>query len=168
MSFPMHAWHPLVIHLPLIAFAVAIFFDVVDTWRGTSRFRHAAHVLWGFAFLGALAAVITGLIAYGRVDHSEAAHDLMTLHRNIALATVTLLIIAAVWRWRRPTSKAASLFAAVAFGGLLWVGYLGGELVFHNAVGIPTHRLEQIIQDRGADEGHEHSGMKGMPRDSGK
>lgn len=168
MSFPMHAWHPVIIHLPLIAFAIAIFFDLVDSWRGTSRFRHAANYLWGFAFLGGAFAIASGLIAYNRVDHSEQAHDLMTLHRNVALASMTALLIAAVWRWRQPTSKAASVFAALAFGGLLWVGYLGGELVFHNGVGIPTRRLEQIIQERGADEGHEHAGMKGMPGDSGK
>jgi len=167
-TIPMHGWHPIIIHLPLIAFAVAIIFDLVDTWRGTSKFRHAAHFLWGFAFLGAAFAIGSGLIAYNRVDHSEAAHDLMTLHRNVALGTIAALVIAAVWRWRQPTSRAAAAYAALSFGGLLWVGYLGGELVFHNGVGIPTNRLEQIVRERGADEGHEHSGMKRTPGDTGK
>ena len=161
---PMHGWHPLIIHLPLIAFAVAILFDLVDAWGKTPRFRHAAHVLWGVAFIGAAFAIGSGLIAYGKVNHSEAAHDLMTLHRNVALATVLALLIAAIWRWRRPVSKPATVYSAVAFVGLLWVGYLGGELVFHHGVGIPSARLDEIMRERAADagEGHEHGNMKPM------
>lgn len=169
---PMHGWHPFIIHLPLIAFAVAVLFDLVDAWGHTPRFRHAAHVLWGVAFVGAAFAVGSGLVAYGKVNHSEEAHDLMTLHRNVAFVTLAALIVAAIWRWRRPTSKAASVYAALAFIGLLWVGYLGGELVFHHGVGIPTARLEAIMHERAADagEGHDHGGMKPMAptSDSGK
>lgn len=161
---PMHGWHPVIIHLPLIAFAVAVLFDLVDAWGHTPRFRHAAHLLWGFAFIGAALAITSGLIAYGNVNHSEEAHDIMALHRNIALATVAALLIAAIWRWRRPMSKTAAVYSAVAFLCLLWVGYLGGELVFHHGVGIPTTRLEQIMHEREADagEGHEHGGMQPM------
>lgn len=165
-TIPMHGLHPIMIHLPLIAFAVAIVFDGVDSWRGTSKFRHAAHALWGLAFAGTAFAITTGLLAYGRVDHSEEAHALMTFHRNLALGTTAALIVAAVWRWRRPNSKAASVYSAIAYVGLLWVGYLGGVLVFHNAVGIPTTRLEQIMHERGTDEGHEHGEMKSMKPDS--
>ena len=146
----------------LIAFAVAILFDLVDAWGHTPRFRHAAHVLWGFALIGAAFAIISGLTAYGKVNHSEQAHDLMTLHRNVALATVFALVIAAIWRWRRPMSKTATVYSAVVYLGLLWVGYLGGELVFHHGVGIPSARLDQIMRERASDEGegHKHDSMK--------
>lgn len=161
---PMHSFHPIIIHLPLIAFAVAVLFDLVDAWGRTPRFRHAAHVLWGFAFFGAALAVATGLLAYNRVDHSEEAHGIMTLHRNVALTTLAALVIAAVWRWRRPASKTAAVYSALAFVGLLWAGFLGGELVFRHAVGIPTTRLMDIMHERESDTGemHHHRGMKAM------
>jgi uncharacterized membrane protein len=159
ITAPMHSYHPILIHLPLIAFAVAIFFDLVDAWRHTPRFVHASHVLWSIALLGGVLAIASGLWAYTRVDHSEAAHAVMTLHRNVALASFGALLIAAIWRWRRPRSRVASLYAAAAFAGLLWVAYLGGRLVFGNAVGIPSARLTEILQERATEEGHEH-GMR--------
>ena len=111
--------------------------------------------LWGFALLGGALAIASGLWAYTRVDHSEQAHEIMTLHRNLALGAYGSLLIAAIWRWRRPRSRAASVFAAAAFAGLLWVAYLGGKLVFDNAVGIPSERLTGILHERESEE-HEH------------
>ena len=160
ITAPMHSYHPILIHLPLIAFAVAILFDLVDAWRRTPRFVHASHVLWILALLGGALAAASGLWAYTRVDHSEAAHGIMTLHRNVALVTLGALLLAAIWRWRRPRSRAASVFGALAFGGLLWVAYLGGKLVYDNAVGIPSTRLMEIMHDRESDEGHEHGSRR--------
>ncbi|HEV8613258.1 MAG TPA: DUF2231 domain-containing protein [Gemmatimonadales bacterium] len=162
LAAPMHSYHPILIHLPLIAFAVAIFFDLVDAWRHTPRFVHASHFLWGFALFGGALAIASGLWAYNRVDHSEAAHAIMTLHRNLALTAFGALLVAAIWRWRRPRSRAASVYAAAAFGGLLWVAYLGGKLVYDNAVGIPSARLTTILHERESEAGeeHEHGGMK--------
>lgn len=86
----------------------------------------------------------------------------MTLHRNVALATIAALVIAAIWRWRSPASKFAAIYSAVAFPGLLGLGFLGGELVFHHAVGIPSARLAEIMRERAADGGHEHGSMNPM------
>lgn len=163
MNIPMHAGHPLVVHLPLIAFFVAAGFDLVDAWSAAPRFRRAATVLWWAALAGAAAAITTGLLAYSRVEHSEPAHEVMTLHRNLALATVALLIAAAVWRWRRPGSRPASFLALVGLAGLAWVGDLGAELVFRHAIGLPSARLTEILEARGGEAEemgpHPHAAM---------
>ena len=168
ITAPMHSWHPMVIHLPLMAFPLAVCFDLADAWTGVPQFRRASHILWGLALLGAGVAVGTGLWAYSRVDHSEAAHVIMTLHRNVALATLGALLIAAIWRWRRPASRPAALYGAAAFLGLLWVAYLGGELVYQNAVGVSSARLTAILHERDSDmgEAHEHGAMKAARADS--
>lgn len=151
--FPQHSWHPMMIHVPLVALLLAVALDALCAWSGSSRWRNTATLLWWVGLLGAGAAVATGLIAYNRVEHSEPAHVVMTLHRNLALATVGLLLLVALWRWRRPASRMAA-FAGVLGGiGLLGVGYLGGELVFRHIVGVPTEVIEQVMHERG---GHLH------------
>jgi hypothetical protein len=77
----------------------------------------------------------------------------MTLHRNLAFVSGAVLLVTAAWRWRRPFSRAAAVLGVVGAAGLAAVGYLGGELVYRHAVGIPTAVLRQVSDERvGFDE----------------
>ena len=152
-SWPMHSWHPVVVHLPLVGLVVAVAFDLVATRDRSVCWRNAATVLWWLGLLGAVAAVTTGLIAYNRVEHSDPAHEEMVLHRNLALATVAVLLVTALWRWKRPYSRGAALLGLVGAMVLGGVGYLGGDLVYRHGLGIPTETLEEIAHERG---GHAH------------
>jgi uncharacterized membrane protein len=145
----MHSWHPVVVHLPLVGLALAVAFDLVAARNRSAPWRVAATVLWWVGLLGAAAAVTTGLLAYGRVEHSDPAHAEMTLHRNLALAAVALLLATALWRWRRPYSRGAALLGLIGAGLLGGVGYLGGDLVYRHALGIPTETLNGIVKERG-------------------
>ena len=147
--WPMHSWHPVLVHLPLVGLVLAVAFDLIAVRNCSARWRDPATVLWWAGLLGATAAVTTGLLAYGRVEHSDPAHVEMTLHRNLALAAVALLVVTAAWRWRRPYSRGAVLVGLIGAGILGGVGYLGGDLVYRHALGIPTKTLEQITQERG-------------------
>jgi uncharacterized membrane protein len=150
---PMHAWHPFIVHLPLVALVLAVFFDLLAAWRSGTRWRDAASLLWWIGLAGALAAVVTGLVAFNQVDHSDPAHEVMTLHRNLALASSAVLIACAIWRWRRPFSRAATALGVVGAVGLGIVGYLGGEMVYRHGLGIPTAVLQQVRTERvGYDE----------------
>lgn len=147
--FPPHSWHPMVVHFPLVALLLAVSLDILGAWSGSSRWRDAATLLWWVGLLGAGAAIATGLLAYNRVDHSDPAHQQMTLHRNLALASVGILLATAVWRWRRPSSRMAAVAGTVGAIGIVGVGYLGGEIVFRHAIGLPTATLEQVLGERG-------------------
>lgn len=147
--WPMHSWHPLVVHLPLVGLVLAAAFDLVAARRQSARWRHAATLLWWVGLLGPAAAVTTGLLAYGRVEHSDPAHEEMILHRNLALAATTVLLITAVWRWRRAYAQGAALLGLIGAGLLGGVGYLGGDLVYRHALGIPTESLKDIARERG-------------------
>ena len=147
--WPMHSWHPVLVHLPLVGLTLAVGFDLVAARNRTARWRDAATVLWWLGLLGAVAAVTTGLLAYNRVEHSDPAHVEMTLHRNLALAAVTLLLVTAAWRRQRPYSRGAALLGLIGAGILGGVGYLGGDLVYRHALGIPTETLQEIARERG-------------------
>ena len=41
--FPMHSWHPMVVHFPLVALLLAAAFDAVATLRQGVRWREADH-----------------------------------------------------------------------------------------------------------------------------
>jgi uncharacterized membrane protein len=153
--FPMHSWHPFMVHLPLVALLLAVLFDVLAAWRAAPRWRDGATMLWWIGLAGTVAAVITGLLAYSRVDHSGQAHEAMTLHRNLAFASIAILLATATWRWRRPFSRAAAALGIVGAAGLAGVGYLGGEMVYRHGVGIPTKTLEHVRSERGATEAGE-------------
>ena len=155
---PMHSWHPVMVHLPLMGLLFAVLFDLVAARRRSIRWREAATALWWLGLLGAAGAIATGLIAYNRVDHSDAGHQEMLLHRNLVFAAVSVLLITAVWRWRRPYSLAAAVLGLLGAVGLAGAGYLGGDLVYRYAIGISTEQLEQDVHERG---GHSHKGMEG-------
>lgn len=152
---PMHSWHPVMVHFPLVALLLAVASDLIARRSRSERWRHAAGAFWLVGLLGAAAAVGTGLLAYNRVDHSEDAPGLMIWHRNIVLAAVALLVFAALWRRRRPASRHPLIPGIIGVSILVIAGYIGGLLVYRHALGIPTATLEQVIQERSAEE-HEH------------
>jgi len=166
---PMHAWHPIVVHLPLVGLILAVLLDGLSVWTRHPGWRGAATVLWWAGLVGAAAAVATGLLAFGRVDHSDTAHELMTRHRNLAYLSLGLLIVTALWRWKRPGSQGAAVLGIAGALGLAGVGYLGGEMTYGHALGIPTSRLHAVIEDRGDDLEHPTAGpdsTQGSPVDS--
>lgn len=154
---PMHSGHPLMVHLPLVALPLAVLLDALVLRRPERRRRQMATVLWVLGLAGAAAAVTTGLIAYNRVDHSELGHGAMTLHRNVALVAVALFLVSGAARWRRPLSRLAVLVGALGIVAIVGAGYLGGEIVFRHAIGIPTEVLEQVMSERGGHVHHEAS-----------
>lgn len=146
---PMHSGHPLMVHLPLVSLPLAVGLDLLARRRCEGPWRQAASVLWGLGLLGILAAMATGLLAYSRVDHSDLGHAVMTLHRNLALAAVVLLLVGGVVRWRRPHATLAAVPGLLGLGLMVTAAYFGGELVFRHAIGLPNTVLEQVMRERG-------------------
>ena len=150
IELPMHAFHPAAVHLPLVALPAAVLCDWMDRRSGGDGWRAPANLCWAVGLLGALAAVGSGLWAYDRVDHSDASHALMTLHRNLALGAVGLFVVAGLWRTLRRRAIAPLLLGLAGAGLLGWVGYLGGDLVFRHGTGLSSDTMHQVLIERGA------------------
>jgi uncharacterized membrane protein len=157
----MHAWHPLFVHFPLALLLGGVAVEAAGWLARRPSWRRVALGLLSAGVISAVPAVGSGLLAYGRVDHSSAAHALMTTHRNLMLVAVGLFAAAVVWRWRlgerplrRPWGGLYALLVAAGTGVLILGGERGADLVLDHATGIPSSRLEAILHDRHA--GHTH------------
>lgn len=155
---PMHAWHPMFVHFPLSLLLAGVALELVGWVKGNLSLRKASLVLLTAGLLMALPAVATGLLAYGRVDHSEAAHAMMTTHRNLMLVAVGLFAAAVAWRWRaddrlarRPWNVLYAGLLAAATAVLVVGSDRGADLVFGHAIGVPSSRLEAVLHERRAE-----------------
>jgi uncharacterized membrane protein len=137
-SIGKHPLHPVLITLPLGAFAVSLFADLFValglsfTWAETAR--HALMI--GIA--GGVLAAVAGLIDYVSVKMSPSAKRIATFHMVINLVAVFVFLLSFAMRTGSETGWSALAFAVsgVAFAGLLTGGWLGGELVFKHKVAV--------------------------------
>ncbi|MEX0691375.1 MAG: DUF2231 domain-containing protein [Gemmatimonadales bacterium] len=168
MDLPMHGYHPMMVHLPLIALIGAVVLDGTQRLQPGGPWRRMASVLWIGGLLGAALAVGTGLWAFGRVDHSGASHALMTSHRNGALLALGLFVVAVIWRTLRPAAWGAVLTGAIAAALLVLAADRGATLVYRHATGIPSDILQGVLVERGvapavADSGSVADTLLGTP-----
>jgi hypothetical protein len=90
--------------------------------------------------IGAASAALAGaagLVAYGSVEVSDEAHDVMVTHRNLNLGLIAASIVLAVLRGR--TRKPTLPYLAAGLAGVAamnYTAYLGGKLVYQHGVGV--------------------------------
>lgn len=141
-------WHPIFVHftvalistsvgLYVLAYIVSYFkYPVLgQEFETTSRW-----CLW----IGSLITIVTvlaGLYAYNTVKHDAMSHMAMTNHRNWALATVTLILLTALWslvRYRKHKNWSALFLLALLIiqSMVLATAWRGGELVYRYGLGV--------------------------------
>lgn len=148
--------------LPAALLLVAVLFDLA-AWI-TKRESLGWAGLWSLwaGVIGGWVAVIAGELAEDALEHGEAIHDLMERHETVALVTMGLFTAVLVWKlWRRarlgPTEELVLRAASVlGLAGIVWVGAIGGQLMFEHAAGIKSDLLKAELENRAA--GHEHEG----------
>ncbi|MBI5006062.1 MAG: DUF2231 domain-containing protein [Nitrosomonadales bacterium] len=139
-------WHPLFVHFPIALISLSAFFHLAAILlrkqpRCSSHCAVLAHsTLW----LGALAAfptVLFGWLASNAVNHDEAGHAAMLLHRTWALATLlTLTVLAGLDAWRHkvdalPTWPFAGA-VILAWALVASTAWHGAELVYRHGLGV--------------------------------
>lgn len=129
--------HPALVHFPIALTLVSVAVDLY----GAATKKPVARIV-GFwtlvaATLGANAAVIAGLY-----DMEKAAGhvDLVHVHMWLGIALLIVLFAATLWRfrlYRRGGGVGPYAVVAPAFAlGIIVQGWLGGELVYANGVGV--------------------------------
>jgi uncharacterized membrane protein len=153
-------WHPLLVHFPIALIAVAALFALGTKLAGgrplAAQWVAVGHWTLWFGAMAALLAAATGWFAFNNVNHDEAGHAAMLLHRAWALPTVVGIGFLAIWAALRARSMASWLFVALLWSACAAVAvtsWLGGELVYRHGLGVMA--LPQA--DTGTAHDHAHS-----------
>src|SRR5260370_11940374 len=81
--------HAVLNDLPAALLTVAVLFDFAAWgWKRESLRWAALWTLWA-GVIGGWLAVIAGLLAADVIEHGEAIHELMKLHKTLALPTMS-------------------------------------------------------------------------------
>jgi uncharacterized membrane protein len=146
--------------LPTALLVTAVLFDLLATITRRTVFRQVGFWTLMIGAVGGAAAVISGLQAEEHIDHGEAVHQLMGTHEDLALITLGVFAVLALWRIFREKRMASTERAVVLALSVVGLGFVvatavyGGKLVFEHAAGIPSPVLEGELHERA--EGHHH------------
>ena len=146
--------------LPAALLLVAVLFDLASAALGRPALRVAGFWTLVAGAVGGGLAVLSGLQAEDHIAHGEAVHQLMETHEELALITLGIFAVVALWRILRESRMGGAERAAVlalSVGGtavLIATAVYGGKMVFDHAAGIPTPVLESEMHERA--EGHHH------------
>jgi uncharacterized membrane protein len=148
--------------LPAALLLIAVVFDILSAFTKRAALRTAGYWTMIAGAVGGILAVLSGLEAEDHIAHSEAVHEAMETHETLALVTLGVFAVLALWRIFRESrmgSGERTLALVVSIGGLgvlLATAAQGGKLVFEHAAGIPTAVLQNEMHER--QEGHHHHG----------
>jgi uncharacterized membrane protein len=148
--------------LPAALLLVAVIFDVVAAMTKRAALRSAGYWTMIAGAVGGVLAVLSGLEAEDHIAHGEAVHEAMETHETLALITLGIFAVLAIWRLFRENRMGngertlALLISIGGLGVLLATAAQGGKLVFDHAAGIPTAVLQNEMHERA--EGHHHHG----------
>src|SRR5690349_8842205 len=155
--------------LPAALLLLAVLFELASVILRRASLRVAGYWTLVTGAVGGVLAVLSGLQAEEHIAHGEAVHRVMETHEELALITLGIFAVVALWRIVREsrmggTERGAVLaLSVVGTGVLLATASYGGKLVFDHAAGIPTPVLEAEMHDRA--EGHHHHGAGAEPEE---
>lgn len=149
--------HPALVHFPIALTLASVAIDVYGAATKNAVARVVGFWTLVAATLGANAAVIAGLYD---MEKAKGHVDLVHVHMWLGLSLLVVLFAATLWRlrlYRRGGGVGAYAVVAPAIAlGIVVQGWLGGELVYANGVGVAVKA--------GAGE---HDGGGGHGRDGG-
>lgn len=130
----LHPTHPMLVHFPIALSGAAFLFILLAVWRRNSSLEQAAFANIVLAFLGTIAAAVTGIMDNAR-NYEGAAPNAST---KIILAITLFLLTGGIsfFRFRNPNLfQQGNRFLYVASYGLsfaiaLVLAFLGGVILY--------------------------------------
>jgi nitrite reductase/ring-hydroxylating ferredoxin subunit/uncharacterized membrane protein len=136
-----HPLHPLLTHVPVGAWTVALTFDLLDAAAGQKELAAGADLAVAVGVLGALGAAAAGLtdwykLAAGQDKRVGMVHALFNV-------SATTLYAASLFFRRNGLRTLGRGLAFAGFGAVSAGGYLGGHLVYRMKIGV-DHVTEEL------------------------
>ncbi len=154
--------HPLFVHFPIALLNGFLLMELLGAIMDKKSLRAAATWMLYLGTLGAVATVITGLIAESSVGHGAGVHELMLSHKNHGLVVLAIALILSIWRIAvggrfSAKSRAAHFILAVVMVGNMTIGAdKGGMMVYKYGVSV-----QAVPQEEGGAHDHGSSGGHG-------
>jgi nitrite reductase/ring-hydroxylating ferredoxin subunit/uncharacterized membrane protein len=138
-----HPLHPALTSIPLGAWTTTVALDVKAAASGDESYSRAADFALAVGLAGAVGSAVTGLTDWSETDGR--AKRIGLIHGLLNVAATAMMATAYVLRRRneRRAGEAATL-AGFAFASVS--GYLGGDLVFGERIGV-THAVVEAPED---------------------
>lgn len=161
-------FHPIVVHFPIALTIIAFLLSIAAYVRRghpiSAQLAAAGHFTLWLAAIGAATAVLFGWLAFNSVNHDDAGHAAMLLHRAWAVPTAIGLILLASWdAWKYRVNEMISvpmLFLLFLLSQAIAVtGWLGGEVVYRHGIGVLS-----IPSSAGAGHGHHGVNVTAAPQ----
>ena len=157
-------YHPIFVHFTLGLLGSSVGLFVLTRVISNQDLKHQllTVALWNL-WLGAIVTIITigaGWYAFNTVEHDDPSHLVMLDHRNLALSTFIIVMVLAVWSWRkfRHAEQISIPFlgaAILAAGLLVATAWHGAELVFRHGLGVIS--LPDKSAHHHGSNGHSHA-----------
>jgi nitrite reductase/ring-hydroxylating ferredoxin subunit/uncharacterized membrane protein len=141
-----HPLHPAITDVPVTAWMLTAIFDVIWLISHTTWAAYGAFVTVIVGLLGALGAIVTGLTDWSDTYGSERRVGLNHALYN-ALATLLYLVSFILRLVNGPDdSIVAAVLGFVGLVSVIYVAYLGGEMVFTKGTGV-NHTAWEVTGD---------------------
>jgi uncharacterized membrane protein len=124
-----HAQHVVLVHFPIALFISSFVFDLLAIGTGIRSFAKAAYYNLIGAAMTAVAAVITGVLAWQLQLEGERLRGNLRLHLGLG-ASAAILIWMLAW-WRRRQERADRNGLAVGYWALAFLAVLVVALTAH-------------------------------------
>ncbi len=146
-------FHPMLVHFPIALIFIVVACDLIGHITGKKPYIKAANIITGFAALGAIASVLTGVAAEESVWLPGSAHDLFELHELLGFTFLGIVVVLAIIRLAvgekiyGSMGRVALLIAIIGAAVVGWGGYLGGEMVYTHGAGVKQAEISTARAD---------------------
>ncbi|HQN65064.1 MAG TPA: hypothetical protein PLP44_05265 [Methylophilus sp.] len=157
--------HPAIVHFPIALTLISLLFGlsarILRKHSAVPLLAAAGHFTLWLSALSAVVAVIIGWLAFNSgMNHDDAGHAAMLLHRKWAIPTALgLVVLAGIDAWKSRLNQLMSLptlaLLFVLSGAIATTAWLGGEVVYRHGIGVLSLPASEV-----AGHNHQHSSAK--------
>lgn len=140
-----HPIHPIFVVFPIAFFIGSLVCDIICRYRRDDFWRRAALLLIGFGLIGGLIAAVFGFIDYFTLPLDGEEREDATIHMIANLVVMGLFTANFFLRRRNPDARLGYALSVIGVLGLIYAGFIGGEMVYQDHLGVAPHEGRQLL-----------------------